>query len=231
MAWSPWCPLGVAWHTWSLVILPWSPLRWGLFEGYCADAPCCWSWPLLLPPFQGPQILQGLLRPSGVHLPSQCFHVQVRSQKFSPAFWSMYNWGCRCFKFSLIKEDEHNARAGFYEMLVLIQDVPVEVVTYPDSPKPMWVFPPSLTSAPMPYLEHRKDRDIGRHLLLPFSDQLHLPELKGCSLSWEQQLPLPTLNPHPYSLWLLHDQPSKLWFLFYKSPTLGIMRKVFFFPY
>lgn len=51
------------------------------------------------------------------------------------------------------------ARAGFSATPVLIQDVPGEVVTYPDSPKPMLVCPPSLASAPMPYLEHRKDRE------------------------------------------------------------------------
>lgn len=110
-------------------------LHWGeaCFGGIVLMPPTVDCGPCHLPPFQGPQILQGLLRPSGVHLPSQRFHVQVRSQEFSPAFWRMYNWGCRCFKFSLIKENEHNARAGFPEMLVLIQDVLGEVVTYPDA--------------------------------------------------------------------------------------------------
>ena len=32
------------------------------------------------------------------------------------------------------------------------------------------------------------------------------------------------------TLWLYHGQPSKLWFLFYESPTLGILRKTFAFP-
>lgn len=52
-----------------------------------------------------------------------------------------------------------------------------------DPSKPMWVFLPALTPAPMPYLESGKGGEIGGHFILPFCGQHPLLELEGHFLS------------------------------------------------
>ena len=95
------------------------------------------------------------------------------------------------------------------------------------SPKLRWMFLPPLPSASMPDLEGEKGKEMGGTFASSsFTSQnwkgIPSPACRGPP-SLRGVLILPTLC-------LFHGQPSKLRFLFYKSPTLGILRKAFAFP-
>lgn len=127
---------------------------------------------------------------------------------------------------------KHNAITGFPEMFILIQDVPDEVAPYPDAFRSFQAYvgvstsPYSCSHALFGEWKGWGDRGTFYSSFLwpapPLRTGRAFSLLCGSFPYLHCVLILPIL-------WLFCGQPSKLWFLSYKSPILGILRKPFSF--